>query len=162
VILVEGETEFFTLPIYFSACGFDLLRDGVEIINCRGKGNISRNYRLFSAYGYDSYCIFDADEKKVSNKELATIFGFNTESMKNTASSFVDGDKYGYFGIDYENYLRVTCKDYSEQEAKIQASKPLKAKIISENNKFCPPFITMIAKQMGLTNYNTVSDFVDE
>ena len=37
IVLVEGATEFFALPVYLKRIGFSLAEHGVEIVNCRGK-----------------------------------------------------------------------------------------------------------------------------
>jgi putative ATP-dependent endonuclease of the OLD family len=158
IILVEGQTECFALPNYFKNHGYCLIRNGVDIIDCRGKSQIARNYRLFKAYGYDCYCLFDADEsddeKKRANKELADIFGFNPQEMNNAENVFTDDskNKYGYFGIKLEAYMRASFTDYGKQEDAIQErSKVLKAKIISENNSLHKPaFIENIANALCL------------
>ena len=89
ILLVEGETEFFALPNYFKNFGYDLIRNGVEIVNCRGKTQITRNYRLFKSYDYDCFCLFDADTSKGSNSDLATTFGFDEQEMKFEEVTFV-------------------------------------------------------------------------
>ncbi len=81
IILVEGETEFFALPNYFKNCGYDLVRDGIEIVNCRGKTQITRNYRLFKSFGYECFCIFDADTKNGQNTDFADTFSFDEDSI---------------------------------------------------------------------------------
>lgn len=152
IILVEGETEFFALPNYFKNCGYDLIRNGVEIVNCRGKGQITRNYRLFKSYGYKCFCLFDADSKKVDNVDFALTFIFDKNSMNNNLNSFIFDKEYGYFGKDFESYMRVNIADYSDKEKEVEGEKVLKAKIISENNSFVPDFIEGIAISLDLTN----------
>ena len=61
ILLVEGETEYFSLPIYLKKVGFLLPEHGVEVINCRGKTSIPLFWRLFTAYGYKCFFIFDRD-----------------------------------------------------------------------------------------------------
>lgn len=157
ILLVEGPTELFSLHNYFQNCGFDLVKNGVEIIDCRGKDQIARNYRLFAAFNYECFCLFDADAKddtkRRGNRELGTIFGFDAEVMNIDESCFMfDLEKrYGYFGKDFEAYMRKRFIDYAKLEKEIDGTKPLKAKIISEQNAFQPEFITQIANSIKLT-----------
>ncbi|OGK62593.1 hypothetical protein A2334_03540 [Candidatus Roizmanbacteria bacterium RIFOXYB2_FULL_38_10] len=157
IILVEGPTELFSLQNYFTNCGYDLVKNGVEIIDCKGKSQIARNYRLFFSYGYTCFCLFDADEsdseKKRANKELAEIFKFDPENLTIDKEKFVTtkGQAYGYFGKDYENYLRANLNEYSEKEKQIEGEKVLIAKIISEENvNYKPQFINNIAEYLEL------------
>jgi putative ATP-dependent endonuclease of OLD family len=148
IILVEGATELFCLPYYFERIGCDLSKNGIEIINCRGKNQILRNYRLFKSYGYDVFCLFDGDSRKGRNTEFAEIYGFNEEEMNFEHDSFkydID-NKYGYFGKDFESYMRSHFENYEEIESKIEGSKVLKAKIIAEKESYEPEFIKVIAE----------------
>ena len=158
IILVEGPTEVFSLPNYFSNHQVELIKNGVEIIDCRGKSQIARNYRLFKSFGYECFCLFDADdssdEKKRGNEELSEIFKFDVKSMQKEPNMFVcDVEKgYGYFGVDFENYMRRHIPTYNSEESKIQGRKVLKAKVVSEVNKeFKPPFILDIAKSLKIS-----------
>lgn len=149
IILVEGETEFFALPNYFKSCGYDLVRNGIEIVNCRGKSQITRNYRLFRSFGYECFCIFDADTKSGQNTDFASTFDFDESAICLDKKEFkYDLEKgYGYFGKDFENYMRDNISDYSFEEKNVDGDKPLKAKIISETRSdFKPEFIEIIAK----------------
>ena len=58
---------------------------------------------------------------------------------------------YGYFGKDFESYMRNKITDYSQKESEISGEKVLKAKVISENNLFKPDFVEDIAISLNLT-----------
>lgn len=153
ILLIEGETEFFSLPNYFKNFGYDLIRNGVEIVNCHGKTQIARNYRLFKSYEYNCYCLFDADTSNGLNSDLANTFGFNEQKMNFGEESFTNDltRKYGYFGKDYESYLRKVVVGYSEAEKLLQDDKVIKAKILSEQNEeYKPLFIEEIAKALSM------------
>lgn len=169
IILVEGPTELFSLQNYFSHLGYDLIKEGVEIIDCRGKSQIARNYRLFKAYGYKCFCLFDADnsddEKKRANKELGEIFGFDPTKIIPEKEKFTsnEGKEFGYFGKDYESYLRTNLEKYTEKEIKISGNKILAAKIISEENKdYKPQFIEDIARNLKLTKLKLQDQTIEE
>lgn len=61
VVLVEGPTEAFALPIYFEKCGLPVAKEGVAVIPVHGKGNLGKWRRLFMTYGIPSYVVFDND-----------------------------------------------------------------------------------------------------
>lgn len=156
LILVEGPSEVFALPNYFLHHDFDLIKNGVEIIDCRGKSQIARNFRLFSSYGYNCFCLFDADgsddEKKRGNFELSEIFGFDPNKMTTNQDVFVCNSDFGYFGVDFENYMRTNVANYATHEANIEGTKVLKAKVISEDNlDIKPNFILQIAESLQLS-----------
>lgn len=151
IILVEGQSELFSIPNYFKNCGYCLVKNGVEIINCRGKAQIPRDYRLFKSYQYDCFCLFDADISEVNNSELAKLFGFNADKMKTLDVDFEEGTEYGYFGKDYESYMRTKIPDYQSKETAINSGKIINAKIISEQNcDIKPAFIDIIAQKLNL------------
>lgn len=152
LILVEGPTEYFALPIYFEKMGYSLAKNGVEIINCQGKNNIPTIYRLFKSYDYECFCLFDADtdKGKKKNDQFNILFDLTVnESLENVI--FECGDEYGYFAKDFESYMRANIDKYAEKENDIEsASKQLKVKIIAQENNFKPEFINQIAKKMFL------------
>lgn len=151
IILVEGESEFFSISNYFQNYGYYLVKNGVEIINCRGKAQIPRNYRLFKSYSYKCFCLFDADMQDVNNQEFANLFNFNAEQMTTDEDKFVAGDEYGYFGKDFESYLRSNITEYQNKESEISFGKVINTKIISEQNPdFKPAFIGEIAAKLNL------------
>lgn len=159
IILVEGPTEAHSLPSYFRNHGMELNSLGVEIVDCRGKSQIARNYRLFKSYGYECFCLFDSDgsdkEKVRGNEELSAIFGFNKDLMNKEPRDFTfdTNQKYGYFGVDFENYMRSHFENYQTQESEIVGTKVQKAKVISSSNsELRPDFILRIAESIGLIN----------
>jgi putative ATP-dependent endonuclease of OLD family len=153
IMLVEGATEYFALPEYFSSAGIDLVRSGIEVVDCRGKSQLCRNYRLFKAYGYDCFCLFDADDQETSNEDLAATFGFDHKSMKRDQKDFVmDRAKgYGYFGDKFETYMRATFKEYSAVENSIDGSKVLKARQAARSKSFHPTFIAQISESLAIS-----------
>lgn len=153
ILLVEGATEVFALPMYFERAGYDLIKNGTEIIDCRGKSSIPRLYRLFKAYDYQCFALFDGDASKSGNDDLSKSFGFDSQNMNRDNANFschlIKG--YGYFGKDFENYMRNNISEYSSKESQLSdCPKPYKAKIIAEENSFIPDFVHKIAESLGL------------
>ena len=81
IILVEGATEGYSLPIYAEALGyaFDLLN--ISVVDCGSKGQMDRLYRIFNELRIPCYILFDYDQassdKKIieKSKELLTMLG---------------------------------------------------------------------------------------
>lgn len=152
IILVEGATEYFALPIYLKRLGYSLAEHGTEIVNCRGKDAIPLYWRLFKAYGYNCYAIFDCDKDAAKTEKVFDgIFhedGWNTE----TDNCTVQND-YAYFGKDFEAYLRLIIADYTSMEQSFSeryhiSSKPRKAKAIAQHIDEIPQFIKDIEKKL--------------
>ncbi|MBE6892494.1 MAG: DUF2813 domain-containing protein [Ruminococcaceae bacterium] len=154
IILVEGETEFFAIPTYLKRVGFSMAEHGMEIINCRGKTSIPLFWRLFRAYGYNCYFIFDGDGETDKNNEIfkGIIDAIEWETSVNKG---VVKCGYAYFGIDFERYLRSVMAEYEEKETKIAdiyhiSSKPGKAKAIAQCCEEIPQFIIDLKEQLEL------------
>ena len=86
IVLVEGLTEEFALPIYLKALGCDIDSEGISIISVNGKNNLARYYRMFKAFDIPVHVIFDNDlgeNKKYekSNEELMNIFSLSEEEV---------------------------------------------------------------------------------
>lgn len=113
VLLVEGATEFFALPIYFEKAGFTMSAHGLDIVSCGGKTQIPSYARLFKAYGIECFCLFDADTKSGDNKELMALLGI---SDINESCAITVGSNYSYFGKDFETTIREDISNYSEFE----------------------------------------------
>lgn len=63
IILVEGLTEEYSLPIYADALpelAFDPL--GISVVECGGKGSMDRLFRIFNELHIPCYILFDYDD----------------------------------------------------------------------------------------------------
>jgi putative ATP-dependent endonuclease of the OLD family len=69
IIVVEGATEEYSLPIYAKHLGYDLDANGVSIVKARGKLSLDAFYQLYTAFGIPTYVIFDND-RGGSDKDL--------------------------------------------------------------------------------------------
>lgn len=154
IVLVEGATEFFALPVYLKRVGFSLAEHGVEIINCRGKDSIPLFWRLFNAYNYNCYVIFDGDGKTTENTR--TFKGIiTTEGWETAADKYVRTNQYMYFGMDFEKYFRSVIPEYSILEQHIAekyhiTSKPGKAKAIAQHYEEIPTIITELKEELEM------------
>jgi len=154
IILVEGATEYFTLPIYLKRIGYSLAEHGTEIINCRGKEAIPLYWRLFKAYKYNCYAIFDCDRDATKTEKIFSNI-FYEEIWKTNAENCVVENDYTYFGKDFESYLRSTIENYDVMEREISekysiSSKPGKAKAIAQHIEEVPQFIHDISEKLEI------------
>lgn len=62
VILVEGPTESYALPVYFDLLGFDLDSKSISIVEAGSVNNVSMLFAIFDSFGIPCYCIFDGDK----------------------------------------------------------------------------------------------------
>ena len=154
IVLVEGATEFFALPVYLKRIGFSLAEHGVEIVNCRGKESIPLFWRLFNAYGYNCYFIFDGDGKATENTRIFKGI-INTDIWETAAEKYVKTSKYAYFGVDFEKYFRASMTEYGSLEQQITekyhvTSKPGKAKAIARHCEEIPSLITELKQELEI------------
>ncbi len=146
ILLVEGMTEEYSLPIYADKIlgrSFDSL--GVSVVECGSKCSIDRLYRIFNELHIPCYIIMDYDHGnsdsniiKIS-KDLLKLAGENEDYHP---TLFVS-DRIAYFPKTIEEYLRTILRDYDKlvEEArrelcvKKDGSKPLIGRFIAR--KMC-------------------------
>jgi energy-coupling factor transporter ATP-binding protein EcfA2 len=80
ILLVEGLTEEYSLPIYADAiegCEFD--PNGISVVECGGKDSMDRLYRIFNGLHIPCFMLFDYDSgnpKAIEkSKELIALVG---------------------------------------------------------------------------------------
>lgn len=168
IILVEGLTEEYSLPIYADAlpgCAFD--PQGISVVECGGKIPMDRLFRIFNELRIPCYILFDYDSgnsnKNIINKskELLALAG---ESQDEPQALFV-ADGIACFPKKWENYLKSEIPDVdalvAEAKEKLGLSddtgKPLIArylarKLTSRNPAVVPPSLkTIIEKAVAVT-----------
>jgi len=115
IILVEGMTEEYSLPIYadnIRGCSFDPL--GVSVVECGGKCSMDRLYRIFNELHIPCYIIIDYDYGNSDasivkkSKDLLILAG---EKDDYHPTLFVS-DKIAFFPQTFEVYLRTILSDY--------------------------------------------------
>jgi putative ATP-dependent endonuclease of OLD family len=147
IILVEGSTEQFALPIYFEKVGLDIEKNGIAVIPVMGKGNLAKWWRFFFAFDIPTYVIFDNDSKEDSTETkrkdaLSTVGIDDPDTVRHfiTSSDWLIDEKFSVFGVDFETILRQYFPDYAklEEEAKtnIGSTKPLVARYVANNLRF--------------------------
>ncbi len=152
LILVEGPTETYSLPIYAAALKHDLDALGIGVIECGNKAQIDRLYRIFNELGIACYVVFDFDrdnedkERVRESKELLALVGAAT--VDHPTAVAVE-ERFAYFVNTWEDALSAEISDYAELREQARRvlgikndGKPLNARYIArELTGRCPPLI---------------------
>ncbi len=142
VVLVEGQTEALTMPIYLARAGLDVTKEGIAIIPVMGKGNLGKWWRFFTAYEIPAYVTFDNDTKEEDKNGArrgdalgALGVAANDVTRILTTKDWEITDTYCVFGQDFETCMRSSFPDYQQLEtdaaATIGESKPLIARHVA-------------------------------
>jgi len=157
VILVEGTTELYALPIYAAALGIDLDSLSISIVECGGKGQIDRLYRIFNELGIPSYVIFDGDRDNADARgETVDLLRFLGGDPEIPDAVFV-GPKYTCFSRDWEADIAPLIVNYGNLRAAAR-----EALGISAGGKSKPLIARYIARQVVQAGADHVPELIRE
>lgn len=114
IVLVEGPTEEYSLPIYADAlsnCAFD--PQGISVVECGGKGSMDRLFRIFNELHIPCFMLFDYDKGNSNgeiikkSKELLALAGENQDAP----SSLFVADGVACFPNKWEADLKSEITD---------------------------------------------------
>lgn len=120
IILVEGLTEEYSLPIYADAisnCSFD--PQGISVVECGGKGSMDRLFRIFNELHIPCYILFDYDKGNSdpsiikTSKELLAFVG----KKQDEPESLLVEDEIACFAKTWESDLRSEIPDIDKLTA---------------------------------------------
>jgi len=142
IVIVEGDTEEYTLPIYFESIGLDTLKEGIAIIGVSGKGNIAKWWRLFTCYGIVVYFCFDNDKEDDANflkrHDALQAIGIDNAMLEEILKidDWLIYRNFCVFGTDFETTLRKLFRGYCEIEEEEKqrlgsSNKPIVAKAVA-------------------------------
>jgi putative ATP-dependent endonuclease of OLD family len=142
IVLVEGPTEELALPIYLEKEGFDILKEGIDIIGVLGKGELAKWWRLFTAYKIPCYVCFDNDkgddDKGEKRRDFLNAVGIQENEQENILKTdkWIVNKQFCVFGINFENALKNCFAKYKEIEETVKAefgnSKPIVAREVAK------------------------------
>lgn len=118
VVVVEGPSEQYALPVYAAALGYDLDRNNISVVHSDGKGQMDRLLRLFNGFEIPTYLWFDGDkyndECSVKNKtlELLKLVGDHVERIEDVTTTI--SNNYTVLDNKFENTLEEELPDYQE------------------------------------------------
>lgn len=141
IILVEGETEELSLPIYLDAVGLDTLKEGIAVISVGGKGNLAKWWRLFTNLKIPTFVCFDNDNnddtKGLKRKDALKAIGIKEKDIETllTEKAWNLNDNFCVFGNNFEKTMRSSFEKYEEFEqneiARLGNSKPIIARAVA-------------------------------
>ena len=158
IVLIEGETEKYSLPNYFRSKGFDIDTNRISLINAGSVDTISYLLLLFNEFRIPCYVIFDGDKpnkpveeltsdhrknainKSKRNKEILQMLGHvTTEDLFFFPATSINSN-YSIWEQDFEEEFHKNIENYDEIKAEAKDlynsnSKPLTARYFSE--KIC-------------------------
>jgi putative ATP-dependent endonuclease of OLD family len=169
VVLVEGPTEEYSLPIYSAALEYNIDKEGTSIIGTGGKGQMDRLLRVFNEFRIPFFIIFDADKNKANadgkrvNKELLELLGETAEEtpttkvkerfavFEETFEAAVKGEIEGYDALASEarSYLGISGDGGKPLTARYIARKLVeRGKSEGDATKFIPKNIKNIVERI--------------
>lgn len=167
IILVEGETESYSIPIYAKAVldrSLDSL--GISVIAAGGKNNIENLYTIYNEFRIPCYVLFDYDEdssdkgKIDTSKRLLSLLGIDGVEIGNKGSYVFESG--AFFTKEWEKCLNTEISEFKqleEEQLKQEAvrklgteSKPLVAMYIAksltnETPPYVPPTVEDVIKK---------------
>jgi putative ATP-dependent endonuclease of OLD family len=164
IILVEGPTEEYSLPIYLNAVGLDTLKMGIAVIGVGGKGNLAKWWRFFTAYRIPTYVCFDNDatDDQQGNKRRDALraIGIQDDEIGNllTTEHWNIGERFCVFGSDFEATMRSSFSQYvtleAEEREELGDSKPIVARAVA--NRLASEDID--PTELGWSNFNQLQE----
>ena len=155
VILVEGDSEKYALPMYFDQRGLSLDSERICIITAESVDCINYLYIMFNEFHILSYVIFDGDKPSVDlnalsgkakdnakkkSKRNRDLFTFLGQHLNNDTEYFFPptqiNESFSVWEKDFEEAFHIPLKQYDDLKEAARAtygtdSKPLTARYIA-------------------------------
>ncbi len=163
IILVEGSTESYALPVYFARLGYDLDENNTVLIKAQSKTLLQLLCAIFSSCRIPCYCIFDGDkpednlyaqytagllmsggdrskikDRSKLNRYLLSLFHGFPQDFPDTTIDY----HYTVWERDFEHAVQMHLNNYEElrthiikQEGVSEDSKPLIAYHLAAKSK---------------------------
>lgn len=124
VVIVEGPSEQYSLPIYGDSIGYNFDLNNVSVVHCDGKGQMDRLLRVFNGFEIPTYLWFDADKNsddqamKDKTLELLELLDGKIKRIEDVKTHV--SDKFAVLEFKLETTLKEELKDYEQlvQQAK--------------------------------------------
>lgn len=124
IVIVEGPSEEYSLPIYAEMMGFDFDRNNITIASAGSKNHIERLLIIFQMFNIPTYLIFDGDKDKPGSPQikktmqLLEILG-ESETKEECVETRISGE-FAIFEMNYDELLKNEISNFNElkREAK--------------------------------------------
>jgi len=173
VIIVEGPSELYILPIYAKLLECDFDKENISVVYSGGKGPMDRLLRVFNGFKLPTYILFDGDKNnsdtEIKNKtlELLNLLGSPLKDI-GVLQTKVE-DEFAVIDTKLEDLMKREIKDYEQLLEKATKSlgpvgKPLKHRHIAKQIKekintnpdsdLIPKTIKDIVSKIRILKYN--------
>jgi predicted ATP-dependent endonuclease of OLD family len=118
VIIVEGPSEQYSLPIYADAMGYNFDLNNLAVVHCDGKGQMDRLLRIFNGFMIPTYLWFDGDKSsdkestKTKTLELLKLLGDKVDKIEDVKTCV--SDDYSILEFNLEATLKDEIEDYEK------------------------------------------------
>jgi predicted ATP-dependent endonuclease of OLD family len=182
VVIVEGPSEQYALPIYADALGYNLNRNNISVVHSNGKGQMDRLWRVFNDFEIPTYLWFDGDkrseDKNVRDKtlELLEFLGDPIEKIEDIETKV--SEEYAILENNLEELLMDELTEYADivqESAKVlgPTGKPLKHRFVANRlkrrvvdgesiEKIIPKTIIEIVKKIKELSFTSKTHLNDE
>ena len=144
VVIVEGPSEQYALPIYADAVDYNLSKNNISVVHSHGKGQIDRLYRIFNGFEIPVYVIFDGDKNnqdpqiKKNTLNLLEMLQDPLDKIDEVETKITSN--YTIFEVNLEETLQQEIIDYDQlsvlaSERLGSIGKPLTNKFIANELK---------------------------
>lgn len=146
VVLVEGASEKYILPIYADLLGYNFDRQNVAVVEGGGKGQLDRLLRIFAGFGIPTYLLFDgdkeSDDSEVKDKtlELLELMGHPLEEISDLETMIED--TFAVWDRKIEHVLQEEIDQYEHYADRVSdgdqwgpVGKPLKHRYMAVRNE---------------------------
>jgi len=140
VVIAEGPSEQYALPIYAETLEYDLNRNNISVVHSDGKGQMDRLLRVFNGFKIPTYLWFDGDknseDQSVKDKtlELLQFVGEPVKRLEDVKTKV--SDRHAILEYTLEETLKEEIVDYEDlvrqaADAFGPTGKPLKHRFIA-------------------------------
>ena len=118
VVIVEGASELYALPVFARALGYDFDRANVAVVQAGSKGPMDRLLRIFNGFGIPTYLVFDGDrnnndaEVKRKTMELLALVGSPIDRIEDVVTAV--SDSHTVFESTYEDALKAEVPGFDD------------------------------------------------
>lgn len=144
VIIVEGPSELYSLPIYADCINFNFDKNNISVVHGDGKGQMDRLLRIFNGFEIPTFLIFDGDKNNtdpdIKNKtlELLLLLGAEKKNIEFVVTEV--SNNYAIFEEKLEETLRKEINGFEliiQQGVKLLGpiNKPLKNRYVANTLK---------------------------
>jgi len=170
VVIVEGPSEQYSLPIYGDILEFNFDRQNISVVHCDGKGTMDRILRIFNGFKIPTYLWFDGDKDKSEQhaKTIGLLKLLGSSILNISDLQTISADNYTVLEYDLEKTMQEEMADFDElcSEAKEllgpTIGKPLKHKFVASKKReqaakssisVVPPTISNIINKVKNLSY---------